>query len=124
MGSQCKKALVSGIMADQPEIWKATPMADLFDKIQKLPDKTVGVPNFRRVPGYKVYCCGQPTVEGFTNVLNKVCGETYPKDGKIVWINMRQEAIVSLHDVIEKVKEKFPGLSHNRIPVCNSAAPL
>merc|ERR1712001_237674 len=193
MGSQCKQALVSGIMADQPEIWKATPMADLFDKIQKLPDKTVGVPNFRRVPGYKVYCCGQPTVEGFTNVLNKVCGETYPKDGKIVWINMRQEPIVyvngnpicarppnkigeyaelgnvtrdgikvdeaefvkviegkvkenngklkfvdvnkkeneveakeivSLHDVIEKVKEQFPGLSHNRIPVCNSAAPL
>jgi len=193
MGSQCKRALVSGSMADQPEIWKATPMADLFDKIQKLPDKTVGVPNFRRVPGYKVYCCGQPTVEGFTNILNKVCGETYPKDGKIVWINMRQEPIVyvngnpicarppnkigeyaelgnvtrdgikvdeaefvkviegkvkandgklkfvdvnkkeseveakeivSLHDVIEKVKEKFPGLSHNRIPVCNSAAPL
>merc|ERR1712036_172562 len=193
MGSQCKQALVSGIMADQPEIWKATPMADLFDKIQKLPDKTVGVPNFRRVPGYKVYCCGQPTVEGFTNVLNKVCGETYPKDGKIVWINMRQEPIVyvngnpicarpankigeyaelgnvtrdgikvdeaefvkviegkvkenngklkfvdvnkkeneveakeivSLHDVIEGVKEKFPGLTHNRIPVCNSAAPL
>merc|ERR1739846_216390 len=193
MGSQCKRALVSGIMADQPEIWKATPMADLFDKIQKLPDKTVGVPNFRRVPGYKVYCCGQPTVEGFTNVLNKVCGETYPKDGKIVWINMRQEPIVyvngnpicarppnkigeyaelgnvtrdgiksdeaefvkviegkvksndgklkfvdvnkkeseveakeivSLHDVIEKVKGQFPGLVHNRIPVCNSAAPL
>jgi len=193
MGSQCKQALVSGIMADQPEIWKATPMADLFDKIQKLPDKTVGVPNFRRVPGYKVYCCGQPTVEGFTNVLNKVCGENYPKDGKIVWINMRQEPIVyvngnpicarppnkigeyaelgnvtrdgiksdeaefvkviegkvksndgklkfvdvnkkeseveakeivSLHDVIEKVKGQFPGLSHNRIPVCNSAAPL
>jgi hypothetical protein len=168
-------------------------MADLFDKIQKLPDKTVGVPNFRRVPGYKVYCCGQPTVEGFTNVLNKVCGENYPKDGKIVWINMRQEPIVyvngnpicarppnkigeyaelgnvtrdgikvdeaefvkviegkvkenngklkfvdvnkkeneveakeivSLHDVIEKVKGQFPGLSHNRIPVCNSAAPL
>merc|ERR1712001_74934 len=193
MGSQCKQALVSGIMADQPEIWKATPMADLFDKIQKLPDKTVGVPNFRRVPGYKVYCCGQPTVEGFTNVLNKVCGETYPKDGKIVWINMRQEPIVyvngnpvcarppnkigeyaelgnvtrasvksdeeefikviegrakgadgklkvvdvskkeseievkeliTLSKVMEGLKEKYPGLTHNRIPVCNSAAPL
>merc|ERR1712001_260801 len=192
MGSQCKQALVSGIMADQPEIWKATPMADLFDKIQKLPDKTVGVPNFRRVPGYKVYCCGQPTVEGFTNVLNKVCGETYPKDGKIVWINMRQEPIVyvngnpicarppnkigeyaelgnvtrdsvkkdeeeffrvvegrakgndgklkyvdvnkketeievkelfTLSQVIEGLKEKYPGLVHMRIPVCNSAAP-
>merc|ERR1711923_432758 len=26
--------------------------------------------------------------------------------------------------VIEGLKEKFPGLTHNRIPVCNSASPL
>jgi len=179
-------------MGENPEIWKAVPMADHFDKIQKLPDKVDGVPNFRRVPGYKVYCCGQPTAAGFEAALNKACGETYPKDGPIVWINMRQESIVyvngnpicarpankigeyaelgnvtrdgikkdeeefvrvlegkskeggklkyvdvskkeqevevksivSLHDVIEEVKKKFPGLSHHRIPVCNSAAPL
>merc|ERR1712099_136307 len=139
-----------------------------------------------------VYCCGQPTVAGFENALNKACGEIYPKTGKIVWVNMRQEpvvyvndeplcarppnkigeyaelgnvtrdsikadeaefvkvlegkakdgaklkyvdvgkkeheveakSIVSLHDVVEKVKEKFPGLVHVRVPVCNSAAPL
>merc|ERR1711974_215074 len=34
------------------------------------------------------------------------------------------KSIVSLHDVVEKVKEKFPGLVHVRVPVCNSAAPL
>merc|ERR1712001_687479 len=175
-----------------PEIWKAAAMADHFEKIQKLPDKVDGCPNFRRVPGYKVYCCGQPTVAGFENALNKACGEIYPKTGKIVWVNMRQEpvvyvndeplcarppnkigeyaelgnvtrdsikadeiefvkvlegkakdgaklkyvdvgkkeheveakSIVSLHDVVEKVKEKFPGLVHVRVPVCNSAAPL
>merc|ERR1712001_2526 len=167
-----------------PAIWKAVAMADHFDKIQKLPDKVDGCPNFRRVPGYKVYCCGQPTVAGFENALNKACGEIYPKTNKIVWINMRQEpvvyvngeplcarppnkigeyaglgnvtrdavksdetefvkmlqgkakdgakkeheveakSIVSLHDVVEQVKEKFPGLVHVRIPVCNSAAPL
>merc|ERR1711971_1199978 len=56
---------------------------DHFDKIQKLPDPIPGCPNFRRVPGFKVYCCGQPTL-----------------------------------------KEKFPGLVHWRVPVCNSAAPL
>ena len=39
-------------------------MADHFEKIQKLPEKIEGVPNFRRVPGYKVYCCGQPTIKG------------------------------------------------------------
>ncbi len=32
--------------------------------------------------------------------------------------------MVSLHDVIEGLKEKYPGLTHNRIPICNSASPL
>merc|ERR1712168_1209371 len=180
------------IMGDNPEIWKAAAMADHFDKIQKLPDKVDGVPNFRRVPGYKVYCCGQPTIAGFENALNKACGDLYPKTNKIIWLNMRQEPIVyvngnpicarppnkigeyaelgnvtrdsvkkdeeeffrvvegrakgndgklkyvdvnkketeievkelfTLSQVIEGLKEKYPGLVHMRIPVCNSAAP-
>merc|ERR1712123_78802 len=145
------------------------------------------------VPGYKVYCCGQPTIAGFEATLNKVCGDIYPKDGKIIWLNLRQEPdvyingeptcarppnkigeyaelgnitrdlakanedeflqvcekraeenggkikavdiikkeltlevkeIKSLSQVIEGLKEKFPGLVHMRVPVCNSAAPL
>jgi len=175
-----------------PEVWGAAAMLDHFEKIQKLKDKIDGVPNFRRVPGYKVYCCGQPTKDGFEKCIEKVC-EKYPKDGPIVWINMRQEPIVyvngnpvcarppnkigeyaelgnvtrasikadeeefykvlesrakaadgkiKVHDVSKKeseievkelitlskvmegLKEKYPGLTHNRIPVCNSAAPL
>merc|ERR1712168_527030 len=197
MGSQCLLAGSAGythssIMGENPEIWKAAAMADHFDKIQKLTEKIDGVPNFRRVPGYKVYCCGQPTKEGFDKCIEKVC-EKYPKDGPIVWINMRQEPIVyvngnpvcarppnkigeyaelgdvtrasvkadeeeflrglearakdggskikvvdvnkkesevevkelqTLSKVIEGLKSTFPGLTHNRIPVCNSAAPL
>merc|ERR1711863_174247 len=180
-------------MADNPEIWKAVAMADHFDKIQKLADPIPGCPNFRRVPGYKVYLCGQPTADGFEKALEKVCGTIYPKDGKIIWFNLRQEpsvyvngqplcarppnkigeyaelgnvereklkedeaefvrvcegkmkdndgklkfvdvnkkenevevkSIVTLHDVIEGLKEKFPGLVHMRIPICNSASPL
>jgi len=168
-------------------------MADGFDNIQKLPDPVPGVPNFRRVPGFKVYCCGQPTIAGFKNVLTKVCGDKYPKDGPIIWFNLRQEPDVyvngepicarpankigeyaelgditrdiakanevefmkqcemrknenggklkavdinkkaleievkelkSLSEVIEGLKEEFPGLVHWRVPVCNSAAPL
>jgi hypothetical protein len=168
-------------------------MADGFDKIQKLPDPVPGCPNFRRVPGFKVYCCGQPTIAGFEAALTKVCGDKYPKDGPIIWFNLRQEPDVyvngepicarppnkigeyaelgdvtrdiaksneveflkqcemrknenggklkavdinkkaleievkdlkSLSQVIEGVKEKFPGLVHWRVPVCNSAAPL
>merc|ERR1711874_964181 len=180
-------------MAENPEIWKAVAMADHFEKIQKLPEPIPGCPNFRRVPGYKVYCCGQPTTEGFEKCLTKVCGTIYPKDGKIIWFNLRQEpsvyingepacarppnkigeyaelgnvakdklkedeaefvrvcegrmketegklklvdvnkvekevevkSLATLHDVIEGVKEKFPGLIHMRIPICNSASPL
>ena len=77
-----------------PKVWEAVAMADHFEKIQKLPDKINGVPNFRRVPGYKVYCCGQPTIAGFEAALEKVCGTIYPKDGKIIWLNMRQEPTV------------------------------
>merc|ERR1711962_1381604 len=81
-------------MPDNPEIWSAAAMADQFDKIQKLPDPVKGAPNFHRIPGYKVYCTGQPTLEGFKNVLEKVCGTIYPKDGKIIWLNLRQEPVV------------------------------
>merc|ERR1712012_1187571 len=79
------------VMPDNPEIWKASAMADHFEKIQKLADPIPGCPNFRRIPGYKGYCCGQPTIEGFKNCLDKVCGTIYPKDGKIIWMNLRQE---------------------------------
>merc|ERR1712119_108408 len=166
--------------------------ADHFDKIQKLPDPVPGCPNFRRVPGFKVYCCGQPTIAGFEAALNKVTAN-YPKDGPIIWFNLRQEPDVyvngepicarppnkigeyaelgditrdiakaneveflkqcemrkndnggklkvvdinkkpseievkelkSLSQVIEGLKESFPGLVHWRVPICNSASPL
>merc|ERR1711875_8750 len=136
---------------------------------------------------------GQPTIAGFEAALNKVCGDKYPKDGPIIWLNMRQEPDVyvngepicarppnkigeyaelgnvtrditkaneveflkqcemrknenggklkvvdinkkpseievkelkSLSQVIDGLKEKFPGLVHWRVPVCNSASPL
>merc|ERR1711931_230207 len=168
-------------------------MADGFEKIQKLPDPVPGVPNLRRVPGYKVYCCGQPTLAGIEATLEKVTGNIYPKDGKIIWLNLRQEPSIyvngeplcarppnkigeyaelgdvtrdiikadeaeffkvcegrvkenggklkyvdinkaekevevkemkTLSEAIEGAKEKFPGLVHMRVPVCNSGSPL
>merc|ERR1712036_102643 len=188
-GSQGKTSVK---MPENPEIWKAVAMLDHFEKIQKLKDKVDGVPNFRRVPGYKVYCCGQPTREGFERAIEKACGDKWPKDGPIIWLNMRQEPIVyvngnpvcarppnkigeyaelgdvtkesiqadedefarmltkkaedggkikvvdvakkeselevkeivTLANVIKAVTEKFPGLKHHRIPICNSASPL
>merc|ERR1712027_145949 len=91
MGVSPRHLTQENMGGDNPEIWKAAAMADHFEKIQKLPDPVPGVPNFRRVPGYKVYCCGQPTLAGLEAALEKVCGTIYPKDGKIIWFNVRQE---------------------------------
>merc|ERR1712055_877269 len=193
MGSQSlDPGLLTTIKMGADEMADAACMADHFDKIQKLPDPVPGCPNFRRVPGFKVYCCGQPTIAGFEAALNKVTAN-YPKDGPIIWFNLRQEPDVyvngepicarppnkigeyaelgditrditkeneveflrqvemrkndnggklkvvdinkkaleievkelkSLSQVIEGLKEKFPGLVHWRVPVCNSASPL
>merc|ERR1711931_123933 len=90
MGSKSSDpGLLTGL--NMGDMQNAVCMQDGFEKIQKLPDPVPGCPNFRRVPGYKVYCCGQPTIAGFENALNKVCGNNYPKDGKIIWFNLRQE---------------------------------
>merc|ERR1711894_61198 len=91
MGSISRQELAAVKMADSPAV-----MADHFEKIQKLPDPIPGCPNFRRVPGYKVYCCGQPTAEGFEKALEKVTA-SYPKDGKIIWFNLRQEPTVYIN---------------------------
>ncbi len=32
--------------------------------------------------------------------------------------------MLTLHAVMEELKKKYPGLTHNRIPICNSASPL
>ena len=65
--------------------------------------------------------------EEFLRVL-----ESRAKEGgkiKVVDVNKKESEVevkelVTLSKVIEGLKATFPGLTHNRIPVCNSAAPL
>merc|ERR1712013_568628 len=90
MGQSVLRTLAAHV-STMGDMENAACMADRYEKIQKLPDPVDGCPNFKRVPGFKVYCCGQPTIKGFENALSKVCGKNYPKEGPIIWINMRQE---------------------------------
>merc|ERR1711902_104748 len=61
----------------------------------------------------------------------RVCeGQMKANDNKLKYVDVnKQEAeaevksIVPLHDVVEGLKEKFPGLVHIRVPICNSASP-
>merc|ERR1712119_164136 len=97
MGSQSDLTTGATHTSTMGDMETAVCMLDHFDKIQKLPDPIPGCPNFRRVPGFKVYCCGQPTLAGFEAALEKVCGTIYPKDGPIIWFNMRQEPDVYIN---------------------------
>merc|ERR1711994_571182 len=52
-------------------------------------------------------------------------------DGKLKVVDVSKKEsdievkeLITLNKVMEGLKEKYPGLTHNRIPVCNSAAPL
>merc|ERR1711902_339821 len=62
----------------------------------------------------------------------RVCqGKMKDNGDKLKYVDVnKQEAevevksIVPLHDVVEGLKEKFPGLVHMRIQICNSASPL
>jgi len=47
-------------------------------------------PNYRKVPGKPIHGVGQPTRQGFQDVLNHLDG----KDKPIVWANARAEAII------------------------------
>ena len=69
------------------DVGQLAAMADHFDKIQKLKDPVAGCPNFRRVPGYKVYCCGQPTVAGFEAALNKVTAQITLKTAMVDFVS-------------------------------------
>lgn len=64
----------------------------------------------------------------FIKVLEKRAADNGGKI-KVIDVNKKESEVevkelVTLHDVIEGLKEQFPKLTHNRIPCCNSAAPL
>merc|ERR1711931_284287 len=127
MGSKSSDpGLLTGL--NMGDMQNAVCMQDGFEKIQKLPDPVPGCPNFRRVPGFKVYCCGQPTIAGFEAALNKVC-TNYPKDGKIIWFNLRQEPNVYVNGEpicarpANKIGEYAELGNVTRDSVSNSAAP-
>merc|ERR1712213_241020 len=140
-------------MPDNPEIWKAAAMADQFDKMQKLPDPLPGCPNFHRIPGYKVYTCGQPICARPPNKIGEyaelgavtrdlikadeaeffkvVEGRVKENGGKLKYVTISKEEkevevkeLTTLSEAMLKAKEDFPGLVHWRVPVCNSASPL
>eukprot|EP00096_Caligus_rogercresseyi_P016534 TRINITY_DN922_c0_g2_i1.p1 TRINITY_DN922_c0_g2~~TRINITY_DN922_c0_g2_i1.p1 ORF type:complete len:437 (+),score=83.49 TRINITY_DN922_c0_g2_i1:206-1516(+) len=71
---------------------------DQFENIHRLPKNVLafeGAPNFRQVPGYLVFGCGQPTKSGFKDLLQYLRDEVHLK--KIIWTNMRQEPVVYMN---------------------------
>ncbi|XP_040565703.1 paladin [Lepeophtheirus salmonis] len=89
---------------EEDELKKNNPMKntvlkfDQFENIHRLPKNVLafeGAPNFRQVPGYLVFGCGQPTKSGFKDLLEYLLKEASLK--KIIWTNMRQEPVVYMN---------------------------
>merc|ERR1712036_175338 len=66
--------------------------------------------------------------EEFIKVIE---GRAKGADGKLKVVDVGKKEseievkeLITLSKVMGGLKEKYPGLTHNRIPVCNSAAPL
>ena len=66
--------------------------------------------------------------EEFIKVIE---GRAKGADGKLKVVDVGKKEseievkeLITLSKVMEGLKEKYPGLVHNRVPVCNSAAPL
>ena len=66
--------------------------------------------------------------EEFIKVIE---GRAKGADGKLKVVDVAKKEsdievkeLITLSKVMEELKAKYPGLTHNRIPVCNSAAPL
>jgi len=73
---------------------------DFFEGMHLLPEgveKVEGAANFRQVSGFPVFGVGQPTHEGFANVLTKVTGSTADPPEKIIWFNVRKEPVVYIN---------------------------
>merc|ERR1712241_393636 len=93
--------------------------------------------NLRQEPNVYVngepICARPPNKIGEYAELGNVTRDSAKADEqefiKVVDINKTEKEVevkelVTLSNVIEGLKAKFPGLVHMRIPVCNSAAPL
>ena len=51
--------------------------------------------NFRRVPGYPLYGCAQPTIAGLQFILSEI-KEDFPNNS-IIWVNVREEPLIYIN---------------------------
>ncbi len=67
--------------------------------------KLEGVPNYRKIPGHNIHGLGQPTLEGWREVLKKVGADKKP----VVWVNLREEPVIYIKGQPHCVRElEFP----------------
>ncbi|XP_058697273.1 paladin [Poecile atricapillus] len=76
--------------------------------------KEMSVANFRRVPKMPVYGTAQPSSKTLGSVLRYLT-DAKRKHSRIVWINLREEAVLEGNEQIYTLRE--PGLLEELIPV-------
>lgn len=86
---------------------------DFFDQMHMLEETMEGAANFRQVPGFPVFGTGQPTLDGFNRVLEKINAGQDDAEGKLFWFNMRLEPVVYVNGTPFAPREE--GNLHNNI---------
>jgi len=108
---------VEGESAELPpaciDLTNAPLKTDFFDQMHMLEETMEGAANFRQVPGFPVFGTGQPTLDGFNRVLEKVNAGQDEAEGKLFWFNMRLEPVVYVNGTPFAPREE--GNLHNNI---------
>jgi len=83
-------------MAQYCPINELKAMTDAFEGIDRLAEgapRMEGAPNMRRMPGFPLFGCGQPTLDGYEKVLEPVLMK-YANEAKVFWVTLRQEPVI------------------------------
>jgi len=75
---------------------KCVSKADQCNSMNIIKETVKGCPNFRRIGTSPVYCCGQPTVDGFKAAVEVITGAGLEK---VLWINNRPEPLVYVNSL-------------------------
>lgn len=93
---------------------------------ENLQERIEGAPNFRGVPGFRVYGVANPTAEGIRSVLERVGARRGGGGRRVVWHNMREEATVYINGkpfVLREAQRPFKNMKEYSVGHSKSQTP-
>lgn len=84
-----------------------------------LPEKVLGAPNFREIPGFPVYGVANPTIDGIRAIVRRI-GSI--KGGRpVFWHHMREEPAIYINGkpfVLREVERPYKNMLEYTVSIC------